>query len=207
MKNKSTLASPGALFPFILLLFAESLPAQSLPNAVDDTLVIYQLDPTSFYLLENDILNGETPLVSLVTAPLTGMAVLSQEGLLTYTPPEFDCSKPFSEHLSYSVCNTAGCDTAQVLIRGLCEGLRVYNGFSPNGDGVNDHFRIDGLHRYGTHAIWIFNRWGEVVFHSTDYRNDWDGTWKNRQLPEGTYFFLIEYGQDQRQTGYLQLER
>ena len=201
MKNKI------AALAVVAILVAWFAPAGSQPVAVDDTLYIYQVDPIFYDVLSNDVLTGSGQEVFLVSGPLTGAADLSSDGLLTYTPPEFDCAKPFSEHLSYGVCSASGCDTAQVVIRGLCEGVRVFNGFSPNGDGVNDFFRIDGLRRYGAHALWIYNRWGEVVYFSEDYRSDWDGTWKNHPLPEGTYFYLLEYGQNRQESGYLQLER
>lgn len=207
MKSKHPVISFPAFLLLILLPLAGPLRAQSLPQAADDTLFIYEVAAVNYFVLDNDVLDGDAFEVFLVEEPLTGAATLSGDGLLTYTPPEFDCVKPFSERLTYGVCNPAGCDTAQVLIKGLCEGLRVFNGFSPNGDGVNDFFRIEGLGRYGTHAVWVFNRWGEVVFFSTQYRNDWDGTWKNRPLPGGTYYYLIEYGAGLQETGYLQLGR
>ncbi|MBK6901974.1 MAG: gliding motility-associated C-terminal domain-containing protein [Saprospirales bacterium] len=205
MKNK---LFPTCLFPVLIAaLFAGRLSAQSAPQAVDDTLYIFQLDPVTYYVLENDTLSDGSHEIFLVEGPLTGAADLDTDGLLTYYPPEFDCSKPFIENMSYGVCNALGCDTARILVKGLCEGIRVYNGFSPNEDGVNDFFRIDGLHRYGAHKIWVFNRWGEVVFYSTEYKNDWDGAWRNHPLPEGTYYYLIEYGPEEHRTGYLQLER
>ncbi|MCB9285448.1 MAG: gliding motility-associated C-terminal domain-containing protein [Lewinellaceae bacterium] len=180
---------------------------QSKPLAVDDTLVLFELDPLPFQVLANDLLPGGVKSVYLVDHPHAGQAMLSPQGVLLYTPPEFDCEQPFTDELTYGVCTPYGCDTARVLIRGLCVGPRVYNGFSPNGDGVNDFFRIGGLNRYGPNTLWIFNRWGEVVFYATDYQNDWDGTWKGRPLSVGTYFYLLEFGAGQRQSGYLQLER
>ncbi|MBK7410199.1 MAG: gliding motility-associated C-terminal domain-containing protein [Saprospirales bacterium] len=181
--------------------------AQSGPVAVDDSLLLYQLDPVPINVLVNDILPGGVKTVFLVDLPSTGAASLSSQGVLTYIPPEFDCAVPFVEQLTYGVCTPFGCDTALVRIRGVCPGPRVYNGFSPNGDGANDYFQIGGLDRYGPNTLWIFNRWGEVVFYTTDYRNDWGGTWKNKPLPVGTYFYLLEYGAGQQQSGYLQLER
>ena len=181
--------------------------SQLQPRAVDDSLVLYELDPLPFQVLANDILPGGVKSVYLVAPPHTGQATLSPQGVLLYTPPEFDCAQPFTEELTYGVCTPYGCDTARVRIQGLCTGPRVYNGFSPNGDGVNDYFHIDGVGRYGPNTLWVFNRWGEVVLYTTGYKNDWDGTWRGRPLPVGTYFYLLEYGDGQRQSGYLQLER
>jgi gliding motility-associated-like protein len=75
--------------------------------------------------------------------------------------------------------------------------LTVPTGFSPNGDFVNDEFVIPELINYDADVV-IFNRWGDKVYESTNYKNDWDGTCKadfclgEGLLPEGTYFYSID---------------
>jgi gliding motility-associated-like protein len=59
---------------------------------------------------------------------------------------------------------------------------------SPNGDGKNEYFIIKGLEKYGTAALYVFNRWGSMVYQSKEYHNDWNGT----GLSEGTYFYKLE---------------
>jgi gliding motility-associated-like protein/uncharacterized repeat protein (TIGR01451 family) len=76
----------------------------------------------------------------------------------------------------------------------------IPEGFSPNGDGVNDVFVITGLERYPEHTFTIFNRWGNMVFEAAPYNNDWDGTSTfgitvgGNELPSGTYFYIFETG-------------
>lgn len=181
--------------------------SQAAPIAVDDTLIVSELSQAQFDVLANDWYQGALLSVSISEPPVSGQATLANDGLLAFTPPEFNCTEPFEAFLVYELCTEYGCDQASVLIRGQCEEPRVYNGFSPNGDGVNDYFRIEGLDRFGSHRLWVFNRWSEVVFYSADYHNDWDGTRNNKPLPEGTYFYYLEFGRQQRQSGYLQLER
>ena len=69
-----------------------------------------------------------------------------------------------------------------------------YNVFTPNDDGQNDLFVIDGesLEEY---EIKIYNRWGEKVFESTDINVSWNGRVDNTKAtcPEGTYFYIINY--------------
>jgi gliding motility-associated-like protein len=71
--------------------------------------------------------------------------------------------------------------------------------FSPNGDGNNDTFVIKNIEEYPINKIHIFNRWGEIVYQSEPYRNDWDGTmniknqWFGNVLPEGIYFYRFEF--------------
>lgn|GEM_PF-3204925 len=84
---------------------------------------------------------------------------------------------------------------------GACEPqLTIPEGFSPNGDGVNDVFIIRGLSNYPNHSIVIFNRWGQKVFQAAPYNNDWRGVSQygivavgtGELLPEGTYFYLMD---------------
>ena len=69
-------------------------------------------------------------------------------------------------------------------------------GFSPNGDDVNDYFILEGLEAYPDNSIKIFNRWGNIVYTSSPYTNNWDGTYnRNQQLPTGTYFYVLDLGE------------
>ena len=95
--------------------------------------------------------------------------------------------------------------------------LHVPTGFSPNGDGINDTWRIARLQIYPNNIVKVFNRWGEKVYEKKGYYNEWDGTNmfnsfssnnipflstldaspKNtvgNKLPEGTYYYIIDLG-------------
>jgi gliding motility-associated-like protein len=69
--------------------------------------------------------------------------------------------------------------------------LKIPDGFSPNNDGINDVFEIEGLEGVDGASIQIFNRWGGVVFESNDYKpgNFWDGG----DVPVGTYFYVFTF--------------
>ena len=80
--------------------------------------------------------------------------------------------------------------------------LNIPNAFSPDGDGVNDKWVIEGLEYYTKHHIRIYNRWEAKVFESINYQNDWDGIQthgttlgNDKNLPEGIYFYIIELGE------------
>lgn len=73
--------------------------------------------------------------------------------------------------------------------------LIIPNVFTPNGDGINDCFRMGGLSVECDEIKWIiYNRWGEVVFRSDDPKGCWDGTNidSQRPMPEGVYFSIID---------------
>lgn len=63
---------------------------------------------------------------------------------------------------------------------------------TPNGDGINDYWHINYLEEYGKTSVMIYNRWGKKVFESSDYANDWDGTFDGNPLPAGSYYFIID---------------
>lgn len=73
----------------------------------------------------------------------------------------------------------------------------VPNAFSPNNDGVNDYFYYDGMalnsESDSAFSIKMYNRWGELVFRSTDAREYWDGTKNGRDCPVGQYFYYIQF--------------
>ncbi len=70
--------------------------------------------------------------------------------------------------------------------------LYIPSGFSPNGDGINDVFMPKGSY-VKTYEMYIFDRWGMQLFHSTDMNNGWDGTTKGGSTlcQEDTYVYLI----------------
>ncbi|WP_028872086.1 T9SS C-terminal target domain-containing protein, partial [Psychroserpens burtonensis] len=93
--------------------------------------------------------------------------------------------------------------------------LTIYNEFSPNGDGVNDVFVIDCIENYPDNSIEIYNRWGNIVYETKGYRNDFDGTSNGRavlgegdKLPVGTYYYVIDLGNgSEPRVGWLYINR
>jgi large repetitive protein len=72
-------------------------------------------------------------------------------------------------------------------------GLTITDFFSPNGDGVNDQWTDDSFKRYNDNEIWIYNRSGQLIFNQVNYLNSWSGQYNNEDLPEGTYYYLIDF--------------
>lgn len=108
---------------------------------------------------------------------------------------------PGMQNGTYQVTVTDACArtvTDQVNVDSGCQ-IVIPNVFSPNGDGDNDTFYIDGIQ--GTNnKVRIFNRWGQVVFEANNYRNTWDG----RNVPDGTYFYeVVVEGGEGPFTGHL----
>jgi gliding motility-associated-like protein len=76
---------------------------------------------------------------------------------------------------------------------GVEKPLTLYapNAFSPDGDGVNDHFQIrgQGAEEYN---LEIYNRWGQMVFQSENINTRWNGEYRGKQVPIGTYVYQVK---------------
>jgi gliding motility-associated-like protein len=95
------------------------------------------------------------------------------------------------------ITNAFGCKATSDTVRVAAETLGdfVSGGFSPNADGVNDVFFVEGISRYPDCALQVFNRWSQEVYSQRPYQNTWDGTGKSgQQLPVGDYYFILDFG-------------
>ncbi|NND78117.1 MAG: gliding motility-associated C-terminal domain-containing protein [Flavobacteriales bacterium] len=77
-----------------------------------------------------------------------------------------------------------------------CE-IETYNIFTPNEDGTNDVFYIQGIEEHPGSVVEVYNRWGGIVFSKLNYRNDW----LMEDLSEGTYYFVVVLRNGESHTG------
>ncbi|MFM2306021.1 MAG: hypothetical protein RLZZ367_690, partial [Bacteroidota bacterium] len=178
-----------------------------------DTTIINT--PITLDVLANDLIPAAADtIVTLATQPANGSAVVNANNTVTYTP---NANYKGTEQFSYIVCAATGsyiyCDTANICITVVDTTQPCYipNGFSPNGDGVNDNYVIPCKDRTPDGTVRIFDRWGvEVWFSKGGYQNDWDG--KNMDgtiLPDGTYYIIYEYndGTNRREAKFVVIHR
>lgn len=74
--------------------------------------------------------------------------------------------------------------------------LQVPNSITPNGDGVNDTWKIPGVENYPNAEFYVFNRLGNQLFYSKGYAKEFDGTYNGKPLSVGVYYFLIDLKTD-----------
>ena len=67
----------------------------------------------------------------------------------------------------------------------------VVNVITPNGDGINDKLVVKNIDLFAPCKINIFDSWGEKIYSSSNYQNNWDGTSKGKLVPEGTYYYVL----------------
>ncbi|WP_379952735.1 gliding motility-associated C-terminal domain-containing protein [Dokdonia sp. R78006] len=169
--------------------------------SVDDSLVevdggpidlaIGETDSSTFsasYVLTNeDVANGSVLNTATVTARTANGAIVTDVSDDPTNPTDNDEN------------NDGEPDDPTITVLDVEQDLEIFNEISPNGDGVNETFVIQGLQNYPNNVLRIYNRWGNIVFEEANYKNNFDGTSNGRatvergeKLPVGTYYYLLD---------------
>ncbi|HWZ15053.1 MAG TPA: gliding motility-associated C-terminal domain-containing protein [Mucilaginibacter sp.] len=92
-----------------------------------------------------------------------------------------------------TVTNDNGCpatDTVKIK-ETYCSNIKPPNTFTPNGDGINDTWNIKDLKSFTQCTVFIYTRWGQLVYQSVGYARPWDGRFNGKALPFGAYYYVI----------------
>ncbi len=175
--------------------------------------------------VEGTLLAGETAFYTatfIVNAQADNAGGVSNMASATATTPSGNTISDVSDDGDDTDGNTTNDPTVVTFFQNPVDGdFEVYNGMSPGSDGFNDYFKIAGIEKYPNNTVKIFNRWGVVVYEVNGYgigdklfMGISEGRitiTKNQKLPEGTYFYVIEFDGDnpgrERYTGYLYINR
>ena len=129
---------------------------------------------------------------------------------------------PSGEKVNALSDNTNFVDDKPTVIDVVTCVVEVFNAVSPNGDGINDEFHIQGLECYPNNTVEIYNRWGVKVFETSGYGSKGnvfkgysDGRTtisRGESLPDGTYFYILKYFDDTAhkmhdKSGYLYIKK
>ncbi|MFQ5445814.1 MAG: gliding motility-associated C-terminal domain-containing protein [Saprospiraceae bacterium] len=188
--------------------------ANSLPPVANNDLASTLLNtPVNVDILSNDDL-GNCQFITIAIldegnggGPRHGLTVLNPNQTVDFVPDLDFCGLDTFE---YVLCSPAGCDTAMVLLNVNCtplDSVIIYNGISPNGDGVNDSFTIENIEQFPDNELRVYNRWGNLVFRQQGYQNTWNGKYRSSDLPDGSYFYLLTLGDGREFSGFLQIHR
>ncbi len=179
--------------------------------AKDDNINVPYSGMVEIIATQNDIIptNGYT--LTLATQPKNGTAKVIASG----TKIEYKANNAFAgaDEFEYELCNAAcpdACTNAKVFINVLGgNDCTVPTIITPNGDLTNDRWEIPCLAgtQFPSNTVIVFNQWGDEVFRASGYKNDWEGTYNGKNLPEGTYFFVVDFGNNEKRNGFLMIER
>lgn len=90
-----------------------------------------------------------------------------------------------------SVTDANGCMNSDTVTVFVYPEIIIPNGFSPNSDGKNDTWMLDLITLFPDCEVEVYNRWGEQLFYSKGYPIPWNGQYKGKNLPVGTYYYVI----------------
>ena len=171
-----------------------------------DTIFISNLTHTYISINDTNFCDGEIWQISLPTSnsylwstgSTSNQIIIQDSGY--YWVDITDICKNYKEdfHLSLEDCSCM---------------MAVPNVFTPNGDGLNDFFFPVINCVFEEYHLVIFNRWGQLLFETNNQNEKWDGTYQNKEVPEGVYFYLIDYrqpyndGKDAQHSGSITLYR
>lgn len=103
-----------------------------------------------------------------------------------------------------AVVNSNGCVDTIMMTYEVVSAISVPNIFTPNGDLDNEYLAFKNLNFFPGSALTVFNRWGNKIYESSDYKNNWNGDGHN----DGVYYFILENPKfDKPVTGFVQLQR
>ncbi len=129
-------------------------------------------------------------------------------GLSSTTIAEPNASPPDDITYTLTVTTDKGCSNSDKVFVKVLKAPAIPNIFSPNGDGVHDKWVIQFLESYPGCTVDIYNRYGQVVYHSVGYTNPWDGTVNGKPVPVGTYYYIVNPKNGRSQmSGYVDVIR
>ena len=111
---------------------------------------------------------------------------------------------PGEHSVTLTVITADGCTASYSIVYVIIpEDIRIPNVFTPNGDAINDQFVIENV-QYYANRLSVFNRWGQVVYETTNYRSQWAA----KDSPEGTYYYVLVLTESGREfTGHVTVLR
>ena len=123
---------------------------------------------------------------------ITDAAYTSNEINPTFQFPQ---DQPGDYDVTLKVTNEIGCQVSTTKTITINEAFLFYipTAFSPNGDGLNDFFKpkVEGVD-LSLYKLRIFNRWGQLIYETSDTNNGWNGTHKGNIVQEGVYIWKID---------------
>ncbi|WP_343624029.1 gliding motility-associated C-terminal domain-containing protein, partial [Flavobacterium lindanitolerans] len=185
-------------------------------QTIASELCVEDLSIDLFTLLDNSIertgtwidTNNSRGLLGSIFNPAN---VTLGDYILSYVIADGDCPRTIQINMNVN---------DDCIVLAPCE-IIVHNAMTPNGDGLNEFFQIDGLDCYPNNTVEIYNRWGVLVFDAQGYDNTTkvfrgvsEGratVKKSEQLPDGTYYYVLKYvdaeGKTREKASYLYINR
>lgn len=164
------------------------------PNT-SDTLTIGFVDEVIVDAGEDEYKFAVVPVLLIASSNIIGDYSWTPSQYLTdptiYNPiAQVDESTQFIVNVS----NEFGCFGVDSMWIYIANEIEYASAFTPDGDGNNDTWIINNIEFFPGATVTIMNRYGNIVFESTGYAEAWDGKYDGKDVPVGSYFYIIELG-------------
>jgi gliding motility-associated-like protein len=191
-------------------------------NNTDSTFFINSVSVSSHYrvIVKNDICPSDTSnsiFVELLSLPLADAGIdveitSGESAQLNGSGGQFGIWEPgatlndstiyeplanplkTTEYTLFVIGNN-GCfaaDQMSVIVNDPIPAIEITNLLTPNKDGFNDFWFIKGISFYTNTEVEVYNLYGQQVYVNKDYKNNWNGEYKGKRLPDGTYFYFVK---------------
>lgn len=202
--NSSYTTTASTTSTFVVTVNGDCAFAQSdtvvVRNLVDDLSVSILNSsvtcPNTPFELNTTSTNGYQP-YSFAWTIDTNPSVIGNNNLLSYTSPNEQGNYTITFNVTDS-CGYTRSATQVIVVLPPCS-VEIPNVITPNGDGVNETFKIKNIELFPNTVVIIFDRWGRKIYESSNYQNDW----KADGLSNGTFFYVIEVPNDKKYTGFI----
>jgi len=156
-------------------------------GCITDSSIYLQLLPNPIFTVNDTSICTYKNQAITLTAP-SGFSQYEWDGQVG--GQTYQVTEPKS--VSLTVTDINGCQaTHKIKVVDQCPNILIPNTFTPNGDGINDTWVIEGLENDQTVLIRVFNRYGTQVYQSKGYGNAWNGYCGGKKLPSGVYYYIL----------------
>ena len=145
---------------------------------------------------------GVDKIISAGTSVVLSGATNDSSNTISWSPPDFlnnvrllQPSANPTQDAEYTITATSsfGCGVATDKVSvSVFKGLFIPNSFTPNGDGINDRWRIPALPAFPGAEVFIYNRYGNLIYQLNDNGKGWDGRHKGLAASEGAYTYIMD---------------
>jgi len=174
----------------------------SIPDAVESLIVDTDSDSIPDYLdldSDNDGISDEYE--AQISDSCTDLPVdTDSDGIPDYLDSDSDDDGYSDEEEGIDDCDADGIANYIDSYDDCSEYVSIPEGFSPNGDGVNEFLVFRGVKDFPDSKLIIFNRWGSIIYEIKGYQNNWDARANSSMavgtdiVPEGTYYYILDLG-------------
>ena len=137
-------------------------------------------------------------------AQLTTLPVLNTSATITSPAGTYPITISGATATNYIITEQPG----TLTVTPAHPAVTIPNAFTPNGDGFNDLWNIKSIESYPKCIVSIYNRYGNLIYQSRGYARSWDGTYNGSPVPTGTYYYIIDLGDNSNKlSGYVAVIR